>query len=228
MKFINAPADVAVISIAEAIMNVLRQNKAVLWLVCGGSNITVQVAVMKLLTSKAKVYLKNLTILPMDERYGPDDHPDSNYRQMREKGFDAGQATWINVLQANDTLAVTVAAYGDLVQAAFKQADFVIGTFGIGVDGHTAGVLPLSPALAEQPHPVVGYTAPGFIRMTIVPSWLKRCDVSFLLAYGPEKAVVLKRLQTCDLPLNEMPARLHYDIPSATVYNDAIGEEVIE
>lgn len=225
MKFLKQPASEAIPVIADTISKKLNSNQNVLWLVCGGSNIAAQVEIMKLLRTQSSEHLHNLIILPMDERFGEAGHTDSNYRQMRDAGFRAGDATWLDVLARDMPLADTVNYYSKAVQDAFASAGSVIGTFGMGADGHTAGVLPHSPAVAETVATVVGYEAPGFTRMTITPMWLTRCDVSYLLAYGQEKQSALQNLQANALSLDDMPAGLHYDIPDATVYNEAIGKE---
>lgn len=225
MKFSRQSSKQAVPVIAQTINKALRDGKAVLWLVCGGSNIGTQVAVMRLLCTDNPKLLTHLTILPMDERYGAPGHTDSNYRQMREAGFDPGAARWYDILEKNLPLAETVEYYCNLVENSFARSQFVIGTFGMGADGHTAGVLPYSPAVTDAEATVVGYEAPGFTRMTITPSWLVRCDVAYVLAYGEAKAVALANLRAHTLPLEAMPVGLHYDIPDVTVYNDCIGEE---
>jgi len=228
MKFLKQPIQQAIPAITNTIVDQLRESKTVLWLVCGGSNISAQVTIMSNIQSQAPEYVKNLIILPMDERYGEAGHADSNYRQMCEAGFKPGDASWADVLAQNVPLAETVEYYGTCIENAFSNADFVIGTFGMGADGHTAGVLPHSPALSETAASVVGYTTPGFTRMTMTPTWLIRCDVSFVLSYGAEKAPALEDLREHSLSLNDMPAGLHYDIPNATIYNDHIGDEVTQ
>lgn len=225
MKFLKQPISKAIPVIARTISKKLDNNQKVLWLVCGGSNIAAQVEIMNMLCAHHIERLHNLSILPMDERYGMAGHADSNYRQMHDAGFQADDALWVDILARDMPLADTVQYYSETVQNAFASANFVIGTFGMGADGHTAGVLPHSPALENATATVVGYEAPGFTRMTITPTWLTRCNASYLLAYGPEKQTALQNLYAHTLALDDMPARLHYDIPDATVYNEAIGNE---
>ena len=85
-------------AIAVRIGDDLTQGKRVLWLVSGGSNIAAEVAVMQMLTAQSKDKLQNLAILPMDERYGPQGHKDSNTEQLRAAGFSVGVAAWVDVL----------------------------------------------------------------------------------------------------------------------------------
>lgn len=223
MKFSLKTPEQTVPIIANTINKALQNGQTVLWLVCGGSNIQTQVAVMRQLCVEKPELLTQLTILPMDERYGEPGHTDSNYRQMKEAGFRPGAARWHDVLADNLPLTETVQRYRELVEESFASSQYVVGTFGLGADGHTAGVLPNSPAVTDTEATVVGYEAPGFTRMTIAPSWLVRCDVAYVLAYGEAKVEALKNLQARTRSLENMPAVLHYDIADATVYNDYIG-----
>lgn len=225
MKFINTPIEQATPSITKALKRALDQHTNVLWLVCGGSNIKIQVAVMNTLREKYPELLDSLTVIPMDERFGTEGHADSNYKQMLEAGFDAGDAHWFDVLVNDQLLAETVAYYENIVEDTFAEAQYVIGTFGMGADGHTAGVLPNSPAVKDDSAVVVGYEAPGFTRMTITPHILTRCNQAFVLAYGAAKEKALRDLEENELSIIAMPAKLHYDIADVTVYNDVIASQ---
>lgn len=196
----------------------------VLWLVCGGSNIAIEVAISEQLTGPTK----NLTILPMDERYGPPGHADSNYLQLHEAGFDPHDAQWTDVLERDLPLQETVAYYSELVQGAQAEADYTIGLFGLGADGHTAGVLPGSPATSEDYATVVGYEWKDFTRMTMTPRELVKTDTAFILAYGANKKEALERLQKGVEPLRDLPSVLHHQIPEVYVYNDQIESEGVD
>lgn len=178
---------------------------------------------MQLVAKQAPDNLASLLILPMDERYGPADHEDSNYRQMREAGFEPHEAMWIDVLSRNEPLQETVTYYSELVRAAFAAADTIVGVFGLGTDGHTAGVLPDSPAVNETVSSVVGYDSPPFIRLTLTPQELVKTSVAYVLAYGETKKEPLERLRANKEPIEKLPAKLHYDIPEVYVYNDQLG-----
>jgi 6-phosphogluconolactonase/glucosamine-6-phosphate isomerase/deaminase len=81
-----------------------------------------------------------------DERYGPVGHPDSNAAALDLAGFAPMQANVIPILVAGLDLAATRENYQAAALAAFQKAEIVIGQFGIGSDGHIAGILPNSPA----------------------------------------------------------------------------------
>lgn len=225
MKFISEGPERAAKKLAALISAKIAAKKPVIWLVCGGSNITTEVEIMNLVRTTVDGSLANLLILPMDERYGAAGHPDSNYRQLKEAGFDPGDALWIDVLERGLPLAETVEHYGSLIDAAFASADGIYGLFGLGTDAHTAGVLPGSPAVVETVATVVGYDSPPFIRLTLTPSKLVKISAAFVLAYGDSKYKALVRLQTNDESIEKLPAKLLYDIPEVYVYNDQVEEK---
>ena len=224
MKFVRAGREAAATAVSERIVTELAAGKFVLWLVCGGSNIETEVKIMNRVRQSGR-NVDALTVLPMDERFGPAGHPDSNYRQLKEAGFEPGQAAWYDVLQKNIPLADTVEYYTHLVENVMAAANTVVGVFGMGDDGHTAGVKPDSPAVRDTAATVIGYDSPPFIRLTLAPRELTRTDYAFVLAYGSEKAEALERLRANDEPLEKLPAGLLYDIPKVFVYNDQIESE---
>lgn len=221
MKFVREGREVAAIAVSERIVAELAAGRLVLWLVCGGSNIETEVEIMKQVR-QAGQNVDALTILPMDERYGKPGHPDSNHQQLLDKHFDPDIAAWYDVLAKNLPLADTVDYYAHLAENAFASVNTVVGVFGMGDDGHTAGVKPHSPALQDAAATVVGYDSPPFIRLTLTPRELVKADYAFVLAYGDEKAGALKRLQANDEPLEKLPAKLLYDVPEVYVFNDQV------
>jgi 6-phosphogluconolactonase/glucosamine-6-phosphate isomerase/deaminase len=119
----------------------------------------------------------------------------------------------------------TVEYYRHLVENAFACAASVIGVFGLGEDGHTAGVKPGSPAVPDTAATVVGYDSPPFVRLTLTPQQLVQTNAAFVLAYGESKLETLQRLQQNSDSLEELPAKLLYDIQEVYVYNDQIRSE---
>lgn len=210
---------------AYTIQNELAKDRTVLWLVSGGSAIPIQVAIMQRLAVEVPAKLANLTILPIDERYGLASHADSNSEQMRQAGFEPGPAKWFDILQGGGSLRETLERYEALVEDSFAQAKTVIATFGLGADGHTAGILPDSPAALDSAATVIGYDWSDFKRMTLGLAQLQQIDRAFVLAYGEAKCAALRRLHDNQDPLSSLPAKVLYDIPSVTVYNDCIESE---
>jgi 6-phosphogluconolactonase/glucosamine-6-phosphate isomerase/deaminase len=224
MKFVREGREAAAKAVSERINNELAAGRLVLWLVCGGSNIETEVEIMNRVRRSGQP-LDSLTVLPMDERYGPAGHEDSNHRQLSEKGFEPDLANWYDVLEKNMPLADTVEYYTHLAEHAFAPDTCVVGVFGLGEDGHTAGVKPDSPAVYETAATVVGYDSPPFVRLTLTPQQLVRVNVAYVLAYGEAKRETLERLRRNDEPLEKLPAALLYDIPEVYVFNDQLGSE---
>ena len=222
MKFIHEGSDAAVQAITKVLTEKIKAKKPVIWLVCGGSNIPLEAEIMAGVHQKVKS-LGNLLILPMDERYGAPGHKDSNYMQLKEAGFDPGDALWLDVLANDAPLQETVNYYSGLVQNAFAAAKSIVGLFGLGTDGHTAGVLPESPAVYEEAATVVGYDSPPYVRLTLAPSQLIKTTDAYVLAYGESKNDPLTRLKANKEPIEKLPAKLLYDISNTFVYNDQIG-----
>jgi 6-phosphogluconolactonase/glucosamine-6-phosphate isomerase/deaminase len=229
MKSIHAEnADGGAHELAAKIMASLERGKKVLWLVPGGSNIAVAVFVMKTIRKGEPTSafsegapiraLANLTVALTDERYGPVGHPDSNWEQLIDAGFDFDNVNAIPVLRGLP-LDETVSAYGDEMRSAFERADAVIGHFGIGADGHIAGILPHSPAVAE-PGPVNGYEAGAYTRITLTPAILRRVTAAFAFAFGSSKAKAIRDLRDAALPLEDQPAQILNMLGEAYLFSD--------
>ena len=225
MQFTKSTLDIAVEDITRALQKALSNGSPVLWLVSGGSAVPTQVAVMRQLSQNTPEVLANLTVIPVDERYGDPGHAASNSEQMRQAGFTPGAATWVDVLSEASTMSETLERYEALVEDSFAQAKTVIATFGLGADGHTAGVLPDSPAVLDSTATVIGYDWSDYTRLTLGLAQLQHIDQAFVLAYGEAKCPALQRLHDNQESLSSLPASVLYDISTVTVYNDCIMSE---
>lgn len=203
----------------ERLRRELEAGEQVLWLVPGGSNIPLTVEVMLRLPDDLT---SRLTVMLTDERYGEVDHLDSNTRQLREAGFTPAKATVIPVLQAAMSLNETVEHYKSELSAAFAHASVVIGQFGMGPDGHIAGILPGSPAVISSSL-VAGYQAEKFTRITMTPPAFQHVDTAYVYAFGDAKRQALENLSK-NISLDEQPAQIVKSLPEAYVYNDQFGD----
>lgn len=210
----------AIQALRERLISELRDNRIVLWLVSGGSNIEASVAIMR---GIPKELSSRLTVMLVDERYGPVDHPDSNWHQLEAADFQGKQARLIPVLQAGETLLETTERYNQQLQQAFDEADVVIAQLGIGADGHIAGILPHSDAVSDTTDFVVAYQSDPYQRITMTFAALRQVDSAYVLAYGDEKLQPLTDLQNDALSLAEHPAQILKEISEVYVYNDQVG-----
>jgi 6-phosphogluconolactonase/glucosamine-6-phosphate isomerase/deaminase len=227
LQFVRSDALVGLQSLYERINTELRRGKRVVWLLSGGSNIPLAVAAMQQIQEELT---PKLTIIPMDERYGPVGHTDSNIRQLFDAGFDPKQAMFIPVLRGvplTDTINLFARHLRQPLdhRNKYPESNIIIGQFGVGPDGHTAGILPHSPAAEETTALAVGYQASDFMRITLTFSVLRQVDVAFGFAYGPVKRAALQQLRDSNLLLVDQPAQILKVIPEACVYNDQLEEE---
>jgi 6-phosphogluconolactonase/glucosamine-6-phosphate isomerase/deaminase len=201
-------------ALAQKIIRQLYTGKKVLWLVPGGSAIAIAAQAAKAI---AAIPHRELTVTLTDERYGPVNHADSNWRQLTEAGFSLPDARLLPVLTGQDR-AATTAAFSDTLKRELQTANWAIGLFGMGADGHTAGILPHSPAVAAVRYAEV-YDAPNFERITMTPKAIPLLDEAVVYAVGLDKWPALKDLQN-DRPIADQPAQILKQIPTLTVYTD--------
>jgi 6-phosphogluconolactonase/glucosamine-6-phosphate isomerase/deaminase len=193
----------------------------VLWLVPGGSNIPISVDVMQSLPEKLQT---NLVIALTDERYGAPNHPDSNWLQLTEAGFKPGRAAVITPLSSDPLpLAQAIARYEKNLAQAFQKAGVIIGQFGIGADGHIAGILPGSSAVKDT-NLVASYEAPDFTRITLTPTALAHLQAAYVFAYGEAKEPALSQLRDENLSITEQPSQILKQLPEVYIYNDQLED----
>ena len=225
MKFLREDRDKAEAAIVQSLCDGLEKGERVLWLVSGGSNIQAEKLIMDALSERASDKLGGLAILPMDERFGESGHKDSNSEQLRKAGFNPGKGTWIDILMHNLPFDQTLSFYSDVSAAAFSNADTIVGQFGMGSDGHIAGIKPFSPATDVDESTVAGYEWEDYDRMTLAAASLRQITHSYLLAYGKDKKKPLQQLMKKTSTFKRLPAVLLCDLPDVYVYNDQIESE---
>jgi 6-phosphogluconolactonase/glucosamine-6-phosphate isomerase/deaminase len=221
MQFIRTELSNAIRDLAERLVKELNQDRQILWLLSGGSNVGASVEIMNKIPSTLS---QKLNLLLVDERYGPAGHRDSNWQQLLEAGFQLKQAAAWPVLNESLSFSDTEARYNDLAAECFQKSDIIIAQLGIGNDGHIAGILPESIAASEQQALVVGYEGGTYKRLTMSFPALQNCDAVYVFAYGESKAEALGKLHDQQLPWAEQPAQMLKQLPEAYIYNDQIGE----
>ncbi|MCM2339306.1 MAG: 6-phosphogluconolactonase [Burkholderiales bacterium] len=200
--------------IASSILSKLNEGKRVLFFVPGGSAILVAVKISEILKDND---LKNLVVTLTDERYGDLDHFNSNYLQLTEKGFVLKEAKIISVLKG-ESIEDTTEKFDKNLAEEFALADYKIGLFGIGTDGHTAGILPGSVGVASE-RLACHYDTPTFRRITMTGKAIKKLDEVIVFTQGIEKDAVIKDLQEKDIDEIIEPAQILKKVPLLTIFN---------
>ncbi len=227
---ISSPEPVARI-IADKLLAQLNAGKIVFWLVTGGSAITIESETSALLQ---KVDLSNLTVALMDERFGPVGHPDSNWKQLIQAGFDLPGAEMIPILQGEDR-EISTKKFADVLTANFMLSDYSLGQFGMGPDGHTAGILPDSPyiktdelAISYADSEATKQLTPGVYRdkdrITMTVTAIARLDEAIVTAFGKDPEL-FDRLEH-KIPIEKMPAQALKLVKNVNIYNDQKGIQI--
>ncbi|MEN9231827.1 MAG: 6-phosphogluconolactonase [Thermostichus sp. DG02_5_bins_236] len=141
-----------------------------------------------------------------DERYVPPDHPDSNYRMVREALLERLRISVGQVLpmptQAGDP-AQDAGQYEAQLKQLFSgdwpQLDLVL--LGIGEDGHTASLFPGTAALQVQDRWVTVGQKDGQPRLTLTYPVLNQAAQVVFLVTGANKAPILKEVLTTEAHL---------------------------
>lgn len=208
--------------IAAAIKQHLTKGERVLWLLSGGSGAAIAVAASQHLVG---IDLTNLSITMTDERYGPLGHASENWQQIINAGFEAPGATLYRPL-SGQTITDTATAWGAWLTNALDSADFSIGVFGIGSDGHTAGIKPHTSA-ATATGPIAAFTGDDFERLTITFPVIKRLSEIVIQATGDDKTAIINKLVSGHAALDDMPAQILTTIPASTLYTTVKQENLL-
>jgi 6-phosphogluconolactonase/glucosamine-6-phosphate isomerase/deaminase len=225
LRFVKAETSKAAAAyVAGKLRSHLEAGERVLWLVSGGSAIKVAAGIAHEL---AGAPLERLTVSLTDERPGPEGHGDSNWRGLMAAGFDLPRATLVPLLTGDGTQAET-RAFDRFLREQLERADYKLGLFGIGPDGHTAG-LPATGA-AESDQLADYYKSDVFLavgkvpdRISITPAAVSRLTEAVAYVMGESKHEQLRRLQE-DVPYAEQSAQALKLAPNVTIFNDFIGE----
>lgn len=155
-----------------------------------------------------------------DERCVAPDHPDSNYRMVKEELL--GQKLPANCTvyrmpgeKAPEDGAITYEEtlkkfFSDGQNGVPKWPSFDLILLGLGSDGHTASLFPNTPALEENERWVVS-TPPGLLdpqvdRITLtIPVINNAAEVAFLVA-GEKKKSLIELILAKSRPISQYPA----------------------
>ncbi len=201
--------------IAETLISHLTAGQTVTWLVGGGSGIAVSLLVARALKG---TNLANLSVTLTDERYGALGHPNENWQQLLDQGFALPGAKLYRVLTGDDR-ATTTQKFGDTLGTLLDNVDYSLGFFGIGADGHTAGIKPHSPAATATGY-AADFTGQDFERITMTGPAIAKLSEAVIYAVGAEKQPALHQLLTENLPVDVQPAQLLKSVAKSTLFTD--------
>lgn len=219
MKYVPISSSEPVVQyITETLAKRLDSGSKIVWLLPGGSAVRLAVEISRNLAQRG-TDLTNLMVTLTDERYGAPGHVDENWSQLETAGFSLPGAITYRVLQSGLTRGETTVKFGEKLQEFMDTADYRLGFFGIGSDGHTAGIKPGAFDMNQQAY-VASFVGEDFERVTIIPYGIARLDEAVAYAMGSAKAETISRLVNDDVPLAEQPAQALKRVPEFTLFTD--------
>lgn len=215
----DSSGDKASDDIVEYIKDKLDARKKVLFLVPGGSSMRVAVSIVEKLENSD---VANLFITLTDERYGRPGHDDENWSQLSKLGMSLGDIDYYRVLRGEGP-DQTASDFSDKLELLIDKYDYKIGLFGIGADGHTAGIKPYSVAVNSEKFAEY-YPANDFERITMTPKAIRKLDRAFIFAQGEAKKDTLWQIANESVDVDKQPAQVFKELPKVGIYSDIITD----
>lgn len=171
-----------------------------------------------------------------DERCVPPDHPDSNYRMVRESLLSKINLAPENVhrMAGEKDPKLAAADYEEQLITFFRLSEGALPHFdmillGLGEDGHTASLFPGSAALDETQRLVATTYVPKLNahRLTLTLPVLNESAEIFFLVNGRSKAAIVKELLGIRPTIAKFPAQRIQPVDGALTWfitRDAAAE----
>lgn len=214
-QFEPNPTEAAASALAETLSAKLAEGKRVLWLLSGGSSLTIATQAASKIDSDN---IENLAITMTDERFVPVGSPDENWQQLLDSGFSLPGAKLYRPLNGKSRVETT-ANLNHWLDEELRVADYKIAIFGMGTDGHTAGIKPDSVAVTST-ELAADFTGDDFERITITPTMVRQLDEAVIQISGDNKRSQLEQLLHDELDVNQQPAQILKSVPRAVIYTD--------
>ena len=225
IHYTNELINVAALEFTELLKT--YKSQPVLVLLSGGSALTFLDHI------STEVLDERITLGVLDERF--DSSPQvNNCAQLKATQFfnnalQRGVSYIDTELRAGETLPEAAERYDEalLLWQTEHEDGIILATFGMGVDGHTAGIFPDVATLLET---YTSCVAPITIeptintytkRFTVTPHFIATC-VTAGVAYvgGAEKCSMLERVIENDASSEDVPAILWHSVPTLTLVTD--------
>lgn len=224
MNYIHISSTEPVTSyLTDVIKDKLNSGQSVLWLLSGGSSGEVCIDVSKRLKSEN---LENLYVTMTDERFGPVGHANENWQKLLDDGLDLPGAKLYRPLIGLDRASTTI-QFAHWLEDTYKDVDYKIGTFGVGTDGHTAGLKPV-PSAVDADVWAVDFDGHDFERITMTFNAISQLDEAVMQAMGEEKALILDDFLNKDIDPKIQPVQILKSVNKLTVFTDYQNNEESE
>ena len=180
----------------------------------GGNTPKVLYRVLVTPENQARLDWDHIHLFWGDERHVPHNHPDSNYRMVKE--------ILLNQIDIPEGNIHSVPTEIDVHQAAFQyeasMREFFSGDWprfdliflGMGEDGHTASLFPNSAGLEDKTHWFIANYAPkrGAWRLTLTTHAINAARNILVMVSGKSKAKMFEEVITGSEEIKEKPIHL--------------------
>lgn len=207
--------------LVERIDALTANDKTLLLLLPGGSNINVAISALERIQGPRR---RSITLALTDERYGAVGHPDSNLAQYIKAGINELKYSYLPVISGNTT-EVETEKFAHQIESLIATHDNVLVFTGLGQDGHITGILPNSIGLQSNEY-AVHYDGGQYERITTTVKALEQATEIIIGAYGDSKKPTLTSLRDETLDPNVQPAQELKRMPNVSIFNDQIGEKL--
>jgi 6-phosphogluconolactonase len=149
-----------------------------------------------------------------DERNVGLEHPDSNYRMVKQSLFDPLGIQGDHVFPVDTLLTPADAArkYEEIIRKHFgeKECRFDLVLLGLGSNSHTASLFPHTEVLHEQTALVSGLFIPevNMFRITFTAPLINQAREIVFLVYGASKAEAVAEIVQGERNIESHPAQL--------------------
>jgi len=199
-----------------------------LFLTAGGSSFG--------LLEQVVIFPRNFTVGMTDERFS-EDLKVNNFSQLTETSFfqkaqEKGAYFIDTRVQSGEDLEVFGRRFEDALLKWHEEhpGGRIVITQGMGLNGHTAGMMPypkqedIFQELFEGKNWARGYDAENKneypLRVTVIMPFLRMVDHSVLYAVGKEKEDALSRTLKTEGMLRETPARIIHEMKEVHIFTD--------
>lgn len=182
---------------------------------------------------------EDFTSMVVDERFSENPEENNFSRIQKTDFYTQAKKAGVQFIDTSWGVAKSVESLGTLMDTTLKRwkDDYPHGhiymTLGIGIDGHTAGIMPLPEDsqtfnnLFNDPTAfAIGYNAgtknPIPLRATSTLPMLRLANATVVYAVGEAKRAPLSKALAEEGTLAETPARIFRELKNVTLYRSAV------
>ncbi len=183
--------------ICQKLEESIKNNGDATLLVSGGST---PINLFKLLSNK-DINWKKVNIIPVDERFLPDGHPDQNGTLIRQHLLvkNASKANFVALILNSTDAMLNLSSAGIAIKKITRP--FTVVILGMGTDGHSASLFPCCKELEQgldlnntADLIITNPTSAPYQRISFNRSALLNTENLYLHCYGEEKKQILNAL----------------------------------